>query len=87
MRTFLVTSELTTFLLIFSFTQPRDILCGAADEVLVALKDDKLKVLCACSEISKMYHTVYIVCAVVQISPWFNFFQTSLIFISICFRL
>lgn len=26
------------------FIQPRDILCGAADEVLLALKDDKMKV-------------------------------------------
>ena len=32
--------------LIFCFAQPRDILCGAADEVLAALKDDKMKVMC-----------------------------------------
>lgn len=31
--------------LIFCFAQPRDILCGAADEVLAALKDDKMKVM------------------------------------------
>lgn len=31
---------------IFCFAQPRDILCGAADEVLAALKDDKMKVMC-----------------------------------------
>lgn len=30
----------------FCFAQPRDILCGAADEVLAALKDDKMKVMC-----------------------------------------
>ena len=28
----------------YFFNQPRDILCGAADEVLVVLKDDKMKV-------------------------------------------
>ena len=32
------------FVFIFFFNQPRDILCGAADEVLVVLKDDKMKV-------------------------------------------
>ena len=32
------------YLFVLFATQPRDILCGAADEVLVALKDDKLKV-------------------------------------------
>ena len=36
-------SLMKTFLLCIS-SQPRDILCGAADEVLVALKDDKMKV-------------------------------------------
>lgn len=37
---YVFTIYLPTFLL---FLQPRDILCGAADEVLCVLKNDKLK--------------------------------------------